>query len=116
MGRQFVAYTALRVVVFAGCYGLLLVLGLRGPFAVLAALLLSSLVSLVLLRRQRDAVTASLAARSQDRAAEQARLRGLLDEDGPRGPDGRSEPAGPLEPDDHSEPGSRRDGDRHERS
>ena len=43
-------YTGLRFVAFVGCYGLLLLAGLRGVFAIAAALLLSSLLGLFLLR------------------------------------------------------------------
>ncbi len=84
--RRVAVYTGLRVVAFAVSYLLLVLVGLRGLPAIAAALLLSSLASLFLLRRQRDDVTAGLEARRQERAAEQARLRGLLDEPESSGP------------------------------
>ena len=80
--RAFAVYTLLRVVAFAGCYGLLVVLGVPGLLAIAGALLLSSVLSLVLLRRQRDAFVDALAVRRSSRDDEKARLRGLLD-DGP---------------------------------
>lgn len=81
-GRAWLVYTGMRLLAFVGCYLLLLLVGLRGLLAVAAALLLSSLASLFLLGRQRDAVAAALEARRGERAAEQARLRSLLDESG----------------------------------
>lgn len=80
MGRPWLVYTGLRVLAFVGCYLLLVLVGLRGLLAIAVALLLSSLASLVLLTKQRDAVAAALQARRGDRAAEQARLRTMLDE------------------------------------
>lgn len=77
--RTLLDYTALRVVAFLGSFGLLLLVGLRGLLAVAAALLVSSLASLFLLRRQRDAVTALFESRSQAKQAERQRLRDLLD-------------------------------------
>jgi hypothetical protein len=79
-GRAWLVYTGLRLLAFVGCYLLLVLVGLRGLLAVAAALLLSSLASLFLLGRQRDAVAASLEARRGERTAEQARLRGMLDD------------------------------------
>jgi hypothetical protein len=90
--RPVAVYTALRVVAFIGSYGLLLLVGLRGLLAILAALLLSSIASLYLLRRQRDAVTAALAVRAEQRAAEKARLRGMLADDGEPGGAGGTRP------------------------
>ncbi len=88
LGRALAVYTGLRVAAFAVCFLLLVLVGLRGLLAIAAALLVSSLAGLFLLRRQRDEVTAALETRREVRAAEQARLRGLLDEDspGPAGP------------------------------
>ncbi len=83
LGRALAEYTALRVVVLAGAYGLLLVLGVRAFPAVVGALLASALVSLVLFRRQRDRVALALAARSEQRRDERQRTRRLLDDDAP---------------------------------
>ena len=80
MGRAFAVYTALRAVAFVGAYGLLIVLGVRSIPAIVLALLLSAVVSLVLLRPQRQAVADALAQRTERRAAERERLRGMLDE------------------------------------
>ena len=85
VGRALAEYTALRVVVLAGAYGLLLLLGVRAFPAVVGALLVSALVSLVLFRRQRDAVAVALAARSEQRRDERQRTRRLLDDDAPEG-------------------------------
>ncbi len=75
-------YTGLRLVAFVGCYGLLLLLGLRGVFAIGAALLLSSLLGLLLLTGPRDAVVRALDERRTGRDAERERLRRMLDEPG----------------------------------
>ena len=80
MGRAFAVYTALRAVAFVGAYGLLIVLGVRNIPAIVLALLLSAVVSLVLLRPQRQAVADALAERVEKRTAERERLRGMLDE------------------------------------
>ena len=79
-------YTGLRFVAFVGCYGLLLLAGLRGVFAIAAALLLSSLLGLFLLRGPRDRMIAGLDERRTAKDAEKARLRALLDEPADRRP------------------------------
>ena len=79
VGRAFALYTGLRALLFAVVLCLLLVLGLRGIPALAAALLVSSIASLFVLRGPRDAATGALAERQDRRAAEQARLRGMLD-------------------------------------
>lgn len=83
--RSVLVYTGLRVAAFAALFALLVLVGLRGLPAIAAALLLSSLASLFLLGRQRDEVAAGLQARREGKAAEQARLRGLLDDGGREG-------------------------------
>ena len=80
MGRAFAVYTALRAVAFVGAYGLLIVLGVRSIPAIVLALVLSALVSLVLLRPQRQAVADALAERHERRLTERERLRGMLDD------------------------------------
>ncbi len=85
MGRALALYTALRLLAFAVVFVLLSAVGLGGLVGVLLALLLSSLVSLVLLRRQRDAVTLGLEQRRLSRGQEKARLRGMLDDDPAQG-------------------------------
>lgn len=80
MGRAVAVYTALRAVAFVGSYGLLIVLGVRTIPAIVGALLLSALVSLFLLRPQRQAVADAVAERVERRAQARARLRDMLDE------------------------------------
>lgn len=72
-------YTLLRVVAFVGCFGVLLLVGLRGLVAIAAALLVSSTISLFVMKGPRDRVSSALLARREAKQAEQARLRGLLD-------------------------------------
>lgn len=79
--RAWLTYSALRLVVFVGTAGLLVVaLRLTGYPLLLAALLVSSILSLLVLRPQRSAlVAAQLAHRERkagDRAANRARLDG----------------------------------------
>ena len=80
VGRAFAVYTGLRALLFVGVFGLLLLAGLRGLPALLGALLVSSVASVFVLRGARDRATAALAARQESRAAEHARLRGMLDD------------------------------------
>lgn len=79
-GRLWLIYTALRLVVFIGTAGVGLVLGLHGFPLVLLALLVSSIVSLFVLRPQRDALVRAQVARREAKAAERQRLRAALDE------------------------------------
>ncbi|MEY9215102.1 DUF4229 domain-containing protein [Thermobifida halotolerans] len=58
--RNFIAYTAARLLLFAIAFGVVYLLGARGLLAAVLALLISGLVSFVLLSRQRDAMSASL--------------------------------------------------------
>lgn len=78
--RAWLVYTALRMVVFVGTAGAFALLGLGGFPLLLVALLVSSIVSLVVLRPQRNALVAAQEARRQRRAAERDRLRSRLDE------------------------------------
>lgn len=80
-GRLLAVYTLLRALLFVGCYGLLVVLGMRGLLAVAVALLVSSVLSLYVLRRQRDAVATAFEARRQQREGERAQRRSLLDDE-----------------------------------
>ena len=81
MGKAFALYSGLRLLAFVGTYGLMLIVGLRSLVAIAAAVLVSSVISLLTLRRQRDAVSAALDSRRGSRQREQARLRGLLDDE-----------------------------------
>ena len=84
-GRAFAVYSALRLALLLVCFLVLrLILGEGKDLLVIgAAVLMSALLSLLLLRPQRDAFTsASIARADQRRAAKQAR-RARLDEQGP---------------------------------
>ena len=73
-------YTALRMLVFVGTAGLFAIFGMNGFPLLLVALLVSSIVSLFVLRPQRAALVASRAARTEQRAAEHESMRARLDE------------------------------------
>ncbi len=78
-GRAFLVYSALRLVLLVVAYSVLLAIGVDGLLAVGGAVLLSALLSLVLLRRQRDAFTEASMARADERRAEKQRRRARLD-------------------------------------
>lgn len=87
-GRAFLFYSSLRLLLLLLSYVVLLLIGLQGLLAVGAAVLLSALLSLVLLREQRDAFTRASMARSELRRQERAERRRRLDaepEDPPAG-------------------------------
>lgn len=79
-GRAFLVYSALRLALLVVSYAVLVAIGLEGLLAVGAAVLLSALLSLVLLRRQRDAFTAASVARADQRRAERESRRSRLEE------------------------------------
>lgn len=58
--RNFIAYTAARLLLFAIAFGVVYLLGARELLAIVLALLISGLVSFVLLTKQRDAMSVSL--------------------------------------------------------
>ena len=60
-----VAYTGLRLVLFLVPFGLLLLVGVDGIWALLVAFIFSSVVSVFALSRQRDQVSTSLVARRE---------------------------------------------------
>jgi hypothetical protein len=78
--RPWLIYTALRIVVFVGTAGLLILVGLNGFPLLFAALLLSSIVSLLVLGPQRKAAVDAAVARREARAAERASVRARLDD------------------------------------
>jgi hypothetical protein len=78
-GRAFLVYSALRLVLLVVAYSVLLAIGVEGLLAVGGAVLLSALLSLVLLRRQRDAFTEASMARAEQRRADKERRRERLD-------------------------------------
>lgn len=84
MGRAIALYTGGRVLMFTLVFGLLLVLlpDLDGLLALALALLVSSLVSLFVLREPRARLTRELADRQEAREAERTRLRERLQDDG----------------------------------
>ena len=73
-------YTGLRFLVFIGTAGFFAIFGLNGFPLLLVALLVSSIVSLLVLRPQRAALVAAQAERMERRAAEREALRARLDE------------------------------------
>ena len=81
-GRALLVYTGLRLALLLVCLVVLRLLGLSGLLAAGGAVLLPALLSLVLLRRQRDELTAASIARAdQRRADKQARRARLEDPD-----------------------------------
>lgn len=80
-------YSALRLALLLVCFVLLrLIVGDDNPLLVVgAAVLLSALLSLVLLRTQRDAFTSASMARADQRRAARAARRARLDDGGPAG-------------------------------
>ena len=88
-GRAFAVYSALRLALLVVAFVVLrLIVGDGNDLLVVgAAVLLSALLSLVLLRPQREAFTrASLARAEQRRAAREARRARLDEPDGPQAP------------------------------
>lgn len=81
-GRAFLYYSTLRLLLLLVVFGVLLALGLETLLAVGGAVLISALLSLVLLRRQREAFTAASIARADERRAAKQARRARLD-DGP---------------------------------
>ncbi len=82
-GRAFLVYSGLRLVLLVVAYSVLLAIGIDDVLlAVGGAVLLSALLSLVLLRRQRDAFTEASMARAEERRAEKERRRARLDDPG----------------------------------
>jgi hypothetical protein len=81
-GRAFLVYSALRLVLLVVAYSVLLAIGVDGLLAIGGAVLLSALLSLVLLRRQRDAFTHASMVRADERRADKERRRARLDDPG----------------------------------
>lgn len=83
--RPVAVYSALRVGLFLAALLLLRLLGVSGLLSVVVALLVSMLLSFLVLRRQRDAVTRALMDRSATRSSRPRRprrgLSGRLEED-----------------------------------
>ena len=82
VGKAWLIYTGLRMAVFAGtAAALFLVLRINGFPLLLVALLVSSIASLFLLRRQRDALVLAQETKGRERREQKARLRERLDEE-----------------------------------
>jgi len=79
-GRAFAVYSALRLVLLLVSLVVLLAIGLEGLVAVGGAVLLSALLSLVLLRRQREAFTSASIARAERKRTEREARRARLQE------------------------------------
>jgi hypothetical protein len=80
--RTYLVYTGLRLAVFVGtAAALFLVVRINGFPLLLAALLVSSIASLFLLRRQRDALVLAQERKGEAKRAEKERLRARLDQE-----------------------------------
>ena len=79
-GRAFLLYSTLRLLLLLVAYAVLLALGLETILAIGGAVLVSALLSLVLLRRQREAFTQASVARAEQRRANKAARRSRLEE------------------------------------
>jgi hypothetical protein len=80
--RTYLVYTGLRLAVFAGTAVILfLVVRINGFPLLFAALLVSSIASLFLLRSQRDALVLAQERKRVARQEEKERLRARLDEE-----------------------------------
>ncbi|HEV7930980.1 MAG TPA: DUF4229 domain-containing protein [Actinomadura sp.] len=75
--RSVLLYSAARLLLFVVTAGLLFLLGARGLLLVALAILISGLISVVLLARQRDAMSSAVASgvRTRRRRFEEARTR-----------------------------------------
>lgn len=79
-GRAFLLYSSLRLLLLLVAFAVLLALGLDTILALGGAVLGSALLSVVLLRRQRQAFTSASVARADQRRAARQAQRARLDE------------------------------------
>ena len=79
-GRAFLLYSTLRLLLLLVAFAVLLALGLETLLALGGAVLTSALLSLVLLRRQREAFTQASVAPAEQRRADKAARRSRLEE------------------------------------
>ncbi|MBC7373748.1 MAG: DUF4229 domain-containing protein [Frankiales bacterium] len=79
-GRAFLLYSMLRLLLLLVAFAVLLALSLEPILALGGAVLTSALLSLVLLRRQREAFTQASVARAEQRRADRAARRSRLEE------------------------------------
>ena len=63
--RATLVYTLLRIVIFAAVGGILALFGVHGITLIAAALIISAIISLLALSRFRDAMSASIAGRTE---------------------------------------------------
>ncbi|MFC3689936.1 DUF4229 domain-containing protein [Aquipuribacter hungaricus] len=77
--RPVAVYSALRVGLFLAVLLVLRVLGVGGVLSLVVAVVLAMLLSFLVLRRQRDAVTRALMERRQARGTTRPRRRSLRD-------------------------------------
>lgn len=86
VGRAFAAYSALRLVLFVMVCATLYLVGLRDLPLVGTAVIVSAILSLIVLRQQREELARAVAARDEDRrearAAQRARLAQDTTDDG----------------------------------
>lgn len=82
-GRAFLLYSSLRLLLFLVAYAVLLAAGVDQVVALGGAVLGSALLSVVLLRTQRQAFTDASMARAERKRAEKAARRAALDADQP---------------------------------
>jgi hypothetical protein len=77
-GRLVLLYSTLRLLLFLGLWLVLVLLGARALAGALVAAVLASLLSLVLLRKQRDQVSAAVLARHERKRLEREELQRRL--------------------------------------
>ena len=82
-GRAFLLYSSLRLLLLLVAFAVLLALRLDTILAFGGAVLVSALLSVVLLRRQREAFTSASVVRAEQRRAARQAQRARLDEPGP---------------------------------
>lgn len=79
-GKAFLVYSALRLALLFVAFAVLLAIGLDGLLAIGGAVLISALLSLVLLKSQRDAFTTASMARADERRAQKQARRARLED------------------------------------
>ena len=82
-GRAFLLYSSLRLLLLLVAFAVLLALQLDTVLALGGAVLVSALLSVVLLRRQREAFTSASVVRAEQRRTARQAQRARLDEPGP---------------------------------
>ena len=85
-GRVVLLYSSLRLLLFLALWLVLVLLGVAPLPGALAAAVLTSLLSLVLLKKQRDQVSAVVLARHERKRLEREELQRRLDQGPQTGP------------------------------